>query len=398
MKLDRFYSRFRGNTVAGVFLQQIGEESSFTAVVLQKKDKGIVIESCWNDNDLTATSKKLPPHIPVFLVADGKGIVTRKINGNSAENVIGQIFPNFNQTEVSYFECGNFVSIARNDTLNEYVQQASQKGMSVTNLFIGTALVNDVHSLLEVKPTEIIVQTLSHQFENGQLFNISKTTLSGATPFYRLDGNELDGAALVAFSAALRYWMVNEIEDGIALASIETIRETHIYNLASRKIIPLLALPLFALLLLNFLFFNEVFDKNNQLKSRLNDYQSSISRYDTLKKEYDTRQDFVKKNNLGGHTRNAMYFDQIAVSKPNGIVFMKLENCPPTRKARKGEDPKFQAELLLVQGTVSSGQILNEWIKELRAFSWIADIKVNSFDMKENSTLSVFELSIQKKE
>lgn len=397
MRLERFYSKFKGKTAAGVFLQMYGEEVQVSTVLLQEKDKGIVIDKFWNDDDLEIAISRLPNHVSVFLVIDGKGIVTRKISGNSAENVIGQLFPNINATEVASFECSNFVSIARNDTLQDYIALMTLKGVSVTNVYLGTALLSEGYGQLTVKESDILVNSLLHNFENDELVDISRVTPLATFPLYEVDGQQLNGSTLVAFSAALRFWTAEHIDDGIINSSIEVSRSNFLYNLATRKLLPWVGIPLFCLLLFNFFLYSDAFEKNSRFKTELRNYQSSISTYDALKKGYDTRVAFAKKNSLSGHTRNSFYFDQISAIKPSAIVLTKMENCPSPRKIHVGETPLFQPDLLYVSGSVNSGQVLNEWIKDLRELSWVAEIKVNSFEMKENSSASVFVLHIKKR-
>jgi hypothetical protein len=395
MKPDRFYKKLKSNTVAGVYLEYTGENYQLSLVLLKKKKQGIIIAD-YREEEHAQT--KLPAGIPVYLIVDGKGIVTRKLTGNSTSSaVIGQLFPNINASEIASFCCNQFVTITRNETLDEFVRYAQKLGFAVTNVYAGHAILNEVYPFLESKETELESDAFTYRFEEGKLHEIIRNPEARTNKTYPIDGKNISVRGLIAFGAAIRYWQLNDINDGISTSAILSSRLSFIYNYLIRKIIPIVVIPLFAMLLLNFLLFSNIYNKNQQLKIQLNDYQGSIARYDTLKKEYNLRQQFAKKNNLTGHTRNSFYFDQIAASKPEGIEFLRLENNPATKKSRKGDVPTFQPDALIVQGTVFSGQKLNEWIKNLRNLSWISDVKVSSFQVQENSSLFSFELYIQKK-
>lgn len=397
MKLERYYSKFKGKRAAGIFLRVDGESPEITVVLLQERDYGIVIDNFWSNKDLDRALEDLPPHTPAFLAIDGKGIITRKLADKTTENVIGQLFPNMNTADVATFECGTFVSIARNNTVEEYVESILQRGVDVTNLYLGTSILQESYSFIKGRVAEIVVKNISHRFLQEELVDIVRLSTINEEPTYQIDDKDLTGDAVVAFSAGLRFWTSEHIDDGIHHISIESSRSNYLYALATRKLLPWLGLPLLGLLLINFVIYSSVYDQNVKLKSQLRDYQSAITQFDLLKKGYDTRLAFAKKNNSAGRTRNAFYFDQISSLKPSGILFTKIENAPTLRKSSAGEMSLFQTDLIVVKGSVSSGQVLNEWIKGLRELPWIVDVKVNSFEMKESSNTSVFEIHIKKR-
>jgi Tfp pilus assembly protein PilN len=127
--------------------------------------------------------------------------------------------------------------------------------------------------------------------------------------------------------------------------------------------------------------------KGNALSSELLMNQSAINRYDTLKKEYSRKKDFLEANGLLESSQTSFYADRLASELPSSIQWNDLLIHPIRKKDQSDESNSlfFENKLIRISGKCARNTELNEWMKKTKKKDWISNVTLLDYK-QENAT------------
>lgn len=373
----------------------------FNLIILEKiKDKIEIIDRRNNITSIEAIQKiEDISSLPFALILNGKSVLNKKINNPSidANSVIASIIPNANAEEFSYqiylSEGFNWVSIIRKEILESIIKTFSDAGLSIVDLSLGVFSVESILPLMSGH-TNIQIHASKLEIENDKIIAVSKNESIGSAIKYNIGTDELSQSLLLAFSKAFTrlVQIPSEIYNVDIIAKEE---ENYIYTNLFQKLKWGGLIGVFSLLLINFMLFNHLNNKNQATGVQLSMHQNQLLQLDELKKEYQKKQLFFKQTSVLKPSRVSWYADQITASIKEGIQLQQLEVAPPINKKRRKIDRQFifDNRKILIKGNSRKSTHLNNWINRLQYLDWIETINVLPYSEGRNGR-GEFELEL----
>jgi hypothetical protein len=364
--------------------------AEYTFVKVQKNSVEIIESGQANINDLSKVIQSLKR--PIILSIGGKGILYKKYNDLDELEKITRIYTNRN-LEKFYIQqyvipqWGDYVVFADKQVVDNIVERITTKEASILDL--------------QYSPLNLITQE-----QNESTSKIGRYLLDYQQKTITVNCEETDNAAVSSSSpfANSSFSLSNNYLQDLKTKTNkinEIFFNNHfVFNLIVKKL-SLGTLLIFSLVLLvNFLLYQNQFDKNNTLKGLILEKGITTENSDTLEKKILDNEKFLK-NNLPHNTLFAFYVDKICATIPNGIK-LNFINLFPISKENTDVDNNETIEVtknqLIFKGHATNSIIFDSWLKQLNSIPWIEKSIIVDFtyiDLEKNAR---FELDIRIRE
>ena len=141
-------------------------------------------------------------------------------------------------------------------------------------------------------------------------------------------------------------------------------------------------------------FFNYSRDKQ-KLETQVSGDKELLFNLKKLNEELTWKEKFLGQAGILKNVRMAYYADRIANSVPEAVTLDKVEIHPIVSKVKKEKEIQVQPYKIAIDGFAGKSEALNDWIKELKGFSWIEDVSVVNYSKEENSATGIFSIEIK---
>ncbi len=372
----------------------------FHVVVLKiVKEEVITIAKQLNCNDFEELQYffdqlKNGQNIPIHLMLSQRGIIHKQVQ-HIGSNPLQQVLPNAKPSEFQYqvYDFVNIISVVRQEAITPILTDFKAHHFYILNISLGDF---GIYHLLPFIADFEEISTATHRFvfekidDNFQLENFEKNEDNFEDKIITLGEEQQDSRLLGAFAAAFDGLML-QTETAEKITLIEDSKEEFIQK-ALFKFLGFSVLAIFFIaLLINFLLFTNYTDKNSVLQMQVNLQQSTLQQLDSLKKEVEGKQAFLKDNTFNQTSKISYYADEIARTLPNDIQLTSLNLFPKQKEKRSEENtlPQFNQEISIT-GKTQESLSFNDWKKELENLEWVKTIQIISFG--EENGISTFEI------
>ncbi|MEM1323275.1 MAG: hypothetical protein AAGG75_23620 [Bacteroidota bacterium] len=388
--------------VAGVELKKgAGGQELFELVLLQREKQNIsIVERHSAIESLEQLSSHIPSGTPVALTLNGRGILHKRISSrwNEPEEALLSALPNAKLDELCYQihqgEGGQWVSILRKTILDNWLEGFARQGLTVVQLSLGPFGVEPLLPLLQFNEGTLHTGLYDLELAGGAIRDFREGEGQRGI-VYSLANEPLANELLPAFAggfqamAGLPPQLFND-------EALQDSANNYLYNRLFKLLGWGMLIGIFAILLFNFMAFNWLNTKNQQLSLELAYHQQQLSQLDTLKKQYAEKQSFLSQSNVLESSRLSYYADQIGLLLPSELQLTALRLSPPrSSSSTKREAPhQFDPATIIIKGLTRRPQILNAWIKTLESRDWVKEVSVQPYS-ENNEGLGAFELSLK---
>ncbi|MBS1635855.1 MAG: hypothetical protein JST26_08010 [Bacteroidetes bacterium] len=387
-----------------------------TAVGLQSADQGYVLSYCTlelkgkevklsdsaDELSLETFVQKTDAAIPLVLVIDGKGVIHRRISMNETDDlgsILHKTLPNISADDfyVSHTEPFNghaIASVCRRQLLNEAVQFLTEKKRDVIGATLGPFCIQAVLSLINNGyNADVNIPGAQIRFTDG--FVSEYVPGNQDVKSFSVSGETIAPSRIVAFAAAFASLL------GIMYVPLSNLplaawRDQYAQKKLYKTGLVSAACFLFVVLLINFFLLTHFNEKKSDLEARINVNQSSISQIDTLKKELAEKEAIVSKTRLLQTSRTSFYADRIASMVPFNVKLTCINVYPrETNGAEESESSyRFKPGEIEIQGKCKYSIDVNDWINNMRSFSWIKEIKLEHYNPSNTDKGSDFVIRV----
>lgn len=399
----------KGKESLGITINLSSEsEYGIDYVWLIKKKNIISIHNQGNSiPDINSLTSIIPGKIPVYLNIIGKGLIHRILEKSAIEDknekeIIYNIFPNADPDEFllqkTNSKKGFYLSLIRKKIIEEVLSQFTSKGFYVVQITIGPFAINNVIGLLENIPLDSPIYIKNQELEiDDQLISSINITRNKGDAFYTVGDENISHENLISFASAFSFYVPAK-NISIELNQITISKEDFIF----KKTFTLLGWGIliftFAILLINYLFFEFYNKKYNSLSLEYSNRTEDINSLQKLSKELAEKERFVTDNNLQETSRFSYYSDRIAILIPKGIVLQELVLNPLMSNIKKNKEISISKNIILIKGQVNKNNFLNDWIKDIEKEDWVEDVEIVKFIQKDQNSYAEFDLEISVKE
>ncbi|PKP20782.1 MAG: hypothetical protein CVU05_08295 [Bacteroidetes bacterium HGW-Bacteroidetes-21] len=393
----------KGNSAVGIscFFQPDGGIIASLSILTKKKKKIEIVKKHENITDIEELVKLIPVSFPIFLIVDGKGVITRKMRFETEytdEIILNQILPNSNSDEF-FFEKYSaedgfiFASVVRVQQLNSICEAIGANGRIIINVSLGPLILNGLLPYIKNYFEFIELPFQKLVCKNNSIVEIIKDSNQNGEAV--VIGNEnIESNILLSFSAAFSY-LTNYSESEKLPALIQKNANEYLY-----KRILLLAgwaslVLLFMLLLSSFLIFDKYRALSNDYSEKLKMSTDLISKLNVLKNELSTKKDFFKDFIISESTKLSFFSDQIAATVPETISLTVLDINPLSKKLKEEQIPEFYRNTIVIAGVTPNSTILNDWIKTLQKYTWVSQINIINYSQENANVKGAFKIELQ---
>jgi hypothetical protein len=379
------------------------EDSIFYYMLLKKKNRQLVLGdlgSAKSINTLPSVVKK--NKIPLLLIINGHGVITRRINiadsSVPTEELIKQNLPSINiedfyiQVFIQEDQSG-YISLCRKNLINALLAEAMNNEFEIAAIHIGPCTITGMrplwNSLSAVKSS---LQAI--ELRNNNIESISSLPKGDEIKNIGLDGFSFPSSHTLGFSAGLAYLMHTEIGES-ASPELATYFEAHVEKNKFR--FQLICAVAFAFLLAfgNVIFYSINFEKNNKLESELDVYQGKYDKISQLLEKYQKNKYLIEQAGILSRNRLSEYADRIALTLPDEVTLSDLYFNPKIEEEESNDSlVKFESRRMVIKGNCPKSLIVNEWINVLKMQRFVKDIQLQKFVYNNDGLLPNFEIKL----
>ncbi len=404
-KLENFLQSKRIAGVEAILLSEGG--ITWNVIVLAKNKTSINTESSSTAlTNLGALKNAIPDKVPLAIVLNGKGIIHKKVFVNDSDNdksILQKVLPNA-IPEDFYFQKSSplnkavFVSVVRKGVVDSLIGELTMNNLNVVSFSMGPFTIDSIVPLLEDKPVRFDFQLGSHQLkfsENG----IEEYSIIANENLYtdvKVGDNTIASDLVLSFAAAFAYLVGDE---GLSNNITPVEESSNAYFQKQRfQLIGWGVLIFFlSVLMINYFFFNNYWTKKNELGSTVSLNQAAVSKYEKLNKEFEEKQEFLKKTGMLETSRTSYYADQLAADLPNTILLTLLNVNPVVKKVKLEEGISFNTKTIIIEGVSRRSTELNNWIKIIKTKNWVEEVALINYSQDESKVTGEFVLEVRVK-
>lgn len=399
--LDK-YNLIKGQTAFGVEVV-FNTKDSYTLIALELKStkEGIEVSRRFLDITLDELSKKNTKKFPVYFTVGGKGVIHKKVKADeNAQNqeLLNQVLPNasikdfyLQRSKIEGFEY--WISVVRKDVLDNLIVKIKEVKLFGVQLFLGPFVLENTLQFLD----KMILLTTSHELliENNTIIQLDNLGSVSNGEEYNVEGEIINSHELIAFGSAFNHFVPNIKLTPIICDQIIEMDEEY---LNKNKLVTVgfgIVSFFFLVVMVNLMVANSLESTHNKLQYQVNSKKKYVVELTKLEEELKRKEQFIQGSGVARASKISYYTDQIALSVSEAIQLDQLFVNPLTKRINKAEVINFNFNSIKISGTVSRSIELNNWIKELKQYEWIAEINIISFIQDNFKTAGEFELEVK---
>jgi hypothetical protein len=395
---------FKPTRIAGVEIFYNNDDTVVIAyVIIFRKNKKIGIEGqSYTANSLDELFAALPKDIPVCISVSGKGILNKKLSSNTdaanTASILHQIIPNatIENFYIQANECegSTLFSIARKDNIHDLINSFNNQKHQVVDLTFGPFVANML-PLLDVKVPVLKSSNFSIEYRSDRVFEITKIEKdSELLADINIQGEIIQGSAIIPYLAATKYLAgFNSSLDRFSDILIVLNSKVEVfYQQIFKKLAVVISVFFLVALLINFVFFSSISNKNEQLSYKYALNKQMLNRLDTLTSELTRKEKFLSDNNIKTNVLLSYYADRIAYILPKQITLTKLNVQPAQNDVEKEEVLVIKKNTIYISGTLDNAITLNNSLAKLKKESWVKKIDINNYKYDDKMRFGEFDI------
>jgi|694.fasta_scaffold05090_11 hypothetical protein len=337
----------------------------------------------------------------VYLTINGKGIINKKINKNqiqldtSQDKLINLVLANANSADFyaqKYLTTNDFfVTIARKSLVDNLLSELESIACNPIKLILGPFDIKYVLKLIDTQ--KLLTNTYQLGIDEQVISDIQKLSTPESMD-YTIEGEVINSSELLALSAAISgYLGTNDFSNEFEI--IKENRNTITFRFEFKKRMMSALLVVFAILLINFLAYEFLFEKletSKRLNSDVAKNQMEILKYE---EEFKQKKQFIVQKNWNSRYSISEIVEHLASSAPEGLRVIEINYQPENKKkANAAALLNYQYKKIIVLGNVTGSNQLNNWMKALVDSNYFADVSLLNYQLNSSGIGNDFNLEI----
>lgn len=336
--------------------------------------------------------------IPVILVLNGDGIVTKKIQSTSGDpdQQISESLPTVQKNEF-YIQLftnpigNNFISFCRKTLVKGVMDELAKGGIDPVSVYVGPSIImgmEPIWSNFNKVPTTL----LDAELINGGLADFTSPSVENSIS---VSGTRIDRVNTLGFAAGLNYFLSEKIAFN-SDKELGVLLDKHIDSNKFKFLMLVCVGIALATALVNVFFFTVYFDRNNKIEAQLGVYEGKNARINTLLEDYQKKKGLIEGAGVLDINHLSEYADRIAQTVPSEVVLTNLYFNPKTEKDNTSDSlVTFRNKELIIQGNCNKSLVINEWINILKLQKFIKAVNLEKFSFSKENFLPNFEIEIK---
>ena len=380
-----------GNTFCTVE-HTVGKDAAEVCYLLQlkKKKKELLVDAKRQYNSKSDLFKNVKTQKHLFLIVNNQQVLLKKVAGSNEdiENTVKKAFPTIKIAEF-YYEVAqngdqNFVAICRKDYVDSLIAEYQSNGVSIIGFSLQNLGITALSQFLN--QTEIKTSNSTISLVNNKLKEIVKEDVKRIE--YTINDLKIPNSYVLGLSGILAYFYngtSNHSNFNPVLKELKQQYNNHrFYALGLKSALGII----FAVLLINFMFFSNAHSKMIRLNTDVLLNSSSKNILLQLQDRVDKKEELTNNINSLSSSKTTWYLNEIGKSVPNKVQLIVIDFQPVTKSIKKGKEILVTKNTILITGTSKNNDSFSQWIAMLELKDWIDDVKDISYGNGKNSTAS----------
>lgn len=373
--------------VLNIELGQIPEECHCYGYIFKKEAKSLSLTENIEPQKFGEILKNIPKHSPIIIHLKGKQILTR-IEKEKDKSLFTEIDSSefyLSRQCTSSWTVESIIRKENVDSIIEYIKIESHLLLSVS-----FGPVNLMHLEEFLDNGSYISDNFGIEISESRIISIKKSPENEKV--IELEGIRLPEKDLILLATLLTY-LQNETIGSPDLS--HNISQYQFFK-KNRILLPSILSFFLVLLLMNFFLYSHY---NKQLVLSQNQSQLSSSKIEQI---HQLENQLAEFNSVFSKQANSIdenlskILDQIALNRPSGIWFTKLEINPLQKKTLAGQQMQIESDIINLQGETSGPVELNRFMDSLKNLDWVLDIELAGYNKSNEDIGSEFEIKIIK--
>lgn len=369
---------------------------------LKNKNNNLNLVSATSSNDKLELPKNIEKNkIPVLLIANGKGVILKKVTLSeneelNFEEIIRTNLPTINTADFYiqlYKQTNNsaFIALCRKEQLNTIIGELHSKKIEIAGALVGVSAIKGLQPLWSDFNT---IPTTFHTIEltNGVIDTISSAATENTN--IKIDDLSFSANHSIGFAAGLSYLTQNKIAQTDSSELLE-IENKHLEKNKFRVLMVSCVAIAFVLAIANVFFYTSYFDKNNKLETELFVYQGKYEQINQLLSDYQQKKGLIENAGILNKNKLSEFADRIGNTVPDEVILSELY-FNPKNDTEESEDSlvTFYTKQLVLKGNCNKSMIINEWVNVLKMQKFIKDVSLEKFSYNNEGILPNFEIKV----
>ena len=392
---------YQQSAFAGVECVQQGDDFYYNLCILKKeKDNATIVLQKEQIPSIAILKEQLEDDMPIFLAVNIKGMLHRQLDYPPKDDLeaLSALFPSAKAEDfyVQHIPSGNqhFVSVVRQDTLNQLLNQLTTEGLWIVNAFLGSFWMAEVLPILpplqELQGAQLLLQ-----IEQQEIVGFRKQIAVGQARLAL--GNDMVQEPLVLALSMAFLGITQPSIQGIAAPIIEQ-QQSNFYYKKLFHYTSIAALGFFFMALLgNYLLFDHYNQQQQSLQMEVNQQRSLLVQRDSLAEKYANKRALLGDQLYLGESKTSFYADQLAASLPSTLQLTSLVLFPLIKERNFNPEeqlPRYSNQTIIVSGTCQASVFYNNWKRAIKELDWVKSIHNLSYQNAANGQ-GMFELEIR---
>lgn len=378
---------------------------NFISVKKKKQNKIEFIDEESTIDNFDTLKNSIDTKIPICLVINGKGIISKKVATDKDENIetlLQKVLPNALSSDFcvrSYpsDDSNNFVSLIRKSQLEKIVEEFIKNKIFIIDVFWGPFIVGSLIPLIGNTNSELSSENYKFTLHNQKITDYTTIDIPEKETF-KIENENIHIQSMIALGGLIFHFFENNGINTSNIPCVVNCEKEFTYSRLFTKIGWSILVFMFSILLINFILFGYYDKEKQKLSGQVNQYNDLLINLDTLKKSIAQKQDLLESSGLSGSTKNSFYADRIASTIKTGITLTKLAVTPVEKTNNNNQNEEgytFKKEYILINGTTNSSTYLNEWVKEMKKLKWVKEVIIKNYTQENNLKPAVFTIEIK---
>ncbi len=380
------------------------EFSINSTTVFLKKNKVVKEKTSTGLKSIKELAEKIDVKLPLSIVINGKGVLTKKIPDFQKNSSIQSIIPGSNPNDF-YFEnySNGTVSIGsaiRKETLDKILKDLKNQGLKPISVSLGLSVLNKITPFLELNNT-LDIETGSFNIklnDNKELLDFTSKSEINIEKYqseeFRIADQYIKPLNLLSFAAALNC-ISDDLKTNIPISSewiISQRSEYRYYKLFRTLGIGILSLFLL-ILLINFSLYNYYFKKNQTLQYSQIQNLDQQKKIKELRSKVNKKEKFLEKSGCTNTSKTSYYADRIASITPVDVLLTSLNIYPAkTNSETENGNTLFKKDTILINGVCQDPAELNTFINNLKIISDFNEVALKNYQYRNEKESGIFSI------
>ncbi|HXA02618.1 MAG TPA: hypothetical protein VNW99_11560 [Cytophagaceae bacterium] len=386
--------------IAGIeifFLQDGSYRISLLQLSLKKSLITIDKKSAAHFNSIEELKLTADKNIPVSLIFNGKGILTKKVFQEKNEEdaaLLSQVLPNAKAMDFYIQKKDSYVTVARREAIDEVLSRLKEIGLPVISLSIGPLAGLSIIPFMKHGGNNISFAGHEYMLENDHLKEYKYAATTEEKEITIGDENITSHQAM-AYAAAFQEILSQDpvhVED----EHIKEGAQEYKYKNLLKYLTIIICSVFIAIITVNIFLSFYLDSKNKNLGSKQRGYQLMLNKLDSLGAQIKEKEIFLKESGWLEDSKISYFSDRIASTIPPSVKLTELAVNSFNDKASTSEKKLiFNNSIIIILGHCTTATELNPWMKEMKKFDWVKEVKVHTYAYNEKNKEGDFKIQIE---